>query len=577
MDFVLTIDNPTLAYGNNSHSIWVTSADGSKKAVLMSMSSEADQVGHIRISLQKGIEVGEDFSLNNKTTDELKNELKESEDYIAVMKAQPVPPRKELSYHEKKVAKLKALIDIRNGKTEFQQTSDEIVADTPDAQLATEAAIMALTDSGIDVVEATDEMAMAVLGKSGFDYSFANSEEEFLRRAELAEKNIGIVAKGLNEMALGVVKLDGHPFAGTLKEARAQAKKWAQENLRGKIFDIPNMGGEYQISNKAIKKYLDDSALGGSIDKQIHLSALLKLPEIIENSVDAEIHPDYIKDANENRSRQNGIDNSDMLVHRLYGAVEIKGEIYRVKVTMYEYKAAPNVPHTYEVNEIEVANNPSAFTKISVRKPLDVSTTSISVANLLYNVEKSYDKGKKLLEESVNNPEFQIVYHGSGAKFNAFDHGHIGEGEGNQAYGWGTYVTEVEEIGKSYASTSIQFQGLTHELARLKERLPFLKGQVREEALDRKKRQAIREGGLILTLASAAANTPNHLSTDKVSDTSSNSQDNDILLRPETGLPNTNNALEGVFSDIKSKTRVHSGISRDNRKKLLDEYIKRKY
>lgn len=46
---------------------------------------------------------------------------------------------------------------------------------------------------------------------------------------------------------------------------------------------------------------------------------------------------------------------------------------------------------------------------------------------------------------------------------------------------------------------------------------------------------------------------------------------------PETGLPNTNNALEGVFSDIKSKTRVHRGISRNNRKKLLDEYIKRKY
>ena len=46
---------------------------------------------------------------------------------------------------------------------------------------------------------------------------------------------------------------------------------------------------------------------------------------------------------------------------------------------------------------------------------------------------------------------------------------------------------------------------------------------------------------------------------------------------PETGLPNTNNALEGVFSDIKSKTRVHRGISRNNRKKLLDEYIKRRY
>lgn len=46
---------------------------------------------------------------------------------------------------------------------------------------------------------------------------------------------------------------------------------------------------------------------------------------------------------------------------------------------------------------------------------------------------------------------------------------------------------------------------------------------------------------------------------------------------PETGLPNTNNALEGVFSDLKSKVRAHRGISKENRKKLLDEYIMRHY
>ena len=34
------------------------------------------------------------------------------------------------------------------------------------------------------------------------------------------------------------------------------------------------------------------------------------------------------------------------------------------------------------------------------------------------------------------------VYHGSGAEFAHFDHSHMGEGEGTQAYGWGTYVTE---------------------------------------------------------------------------------------------------------------------------------------
>ena len=43
------------------------------------------------------------------------------------------------------------------------------------------------------------------------------------------------------------------------------------------------------------------------------------------------------------------------------------------------------------------------------------------------------------------------VYHGSGADFDSFDHSHMGEGEGAQAYGWGTYVTEVDGIGRTYA------------------------------------------------------------------------------------------------------------------------------
>ena len=46
------------------------------------------------------------------------------------------------------------------------------------------------------------------------------------------------------------------------------------------------------------------------------------------------------------------------------------------------------------------------------------------------------------------------VYHGSGADFDVFDHSHMGEGEGAQAYGWGTYVTEVEGIGKTYANAT---------------------------------------------------------------------------------------------------------------------------
>jgi hypothetical protein len=39
-------------------------------------------------------------------------------------------------------------------------------------------------------------------------------------------------------------------------------------------------------------------------------------------------------------------------------------------------------------------------------------------------------------------------------------------------------------------------------------------------------------------------------------------------------LPKTNNALEGMFSDLKLKLRNHSGLSKKRRKVFIDEYIK---
>ena len=46
---------------------------------------------------------------------------------------------------------------------------------------------------------------------------------------------------------------------------------------------------------------------------------------------------------------------------------------------------------------------------------------------------------------------------------------------------------------------------------------------------------------------------------------------------PLLHMPNTNNALEGVFTDIKTKLRVHSGITKDRRVALIQEYIVRHY
>ena len=57
---------------------------------------------------------------------------------------------------------------------------------------------------------------------------------------------------------------------------------------------------------------------------------------------------------------------------------------------------------------------------------------------------------------SNDDIRFRQVYHGSPASFGHFDHAFTGTGEGAQAYGWGTYVTEVEGIARKYAAIGIK-------------------------------------------------------------------------------------------------------------------------
>lgn len=42
----------------------------------------------------------------------------------------------------------------------------------------------------------------------------------------------------------------------------------------------------------------------------------------------------------------------------------------------------------------------------------------------------------------------------------------------------------------------------------------------------------------------------------------------------DIGIPNTNNALEGKFTDLKTKLRNHNGLSRKNKEVFIDEYFK---
>ena len=69
-----------------------------------------------------------------------------------------------------------------------------------------------------------------------------------------------------------------------------------------------------------------------------------------------------------------------------------------------------------------------------------------SIANIINSFENPTLPEEKTL--------FRTVYHGSAASFDKFDHSFISTGEGNQSYGWGTYVTEAEGVGVRYANAA---------------------------------------------------------------------------------------------------------------------------
>lgn len=117
----------------------------------------------------------------------------------------------------------------------------------------------------------------------------------------------------------------------------------------------------------------------------------------------------------------------------------------------------------------EGITNPSLWSKIkrlikeAFRKiGIDLSLTDSDIAYLLWKSKNRItdrDSTTDIIRKSAADTRikeslderFRTVYHGSGASFDRFDHSFMGTGEGAQAYGWGTYVTEMEGIGKSYA------------------------------------------------------------------------------------------------------------------------------
>ena len=329
-----------------------------------------------------------------------------------------------------------------------------------------------------DVLDRLSELGVKVKEESKVHYrmelgdTFSDSKEHFDAVRDRAVEEKGIVMPNLNKEKVKVVEVEKHSFKGENEGAIENARAWAKENLvTTNKQDLPTMrdGTPYTISKKAVDKYLSSSAVSKSDELGVHLSVLPKLTDVIHESIEAEIHADYnVKDETGKRKAELGYGNN-ILVHRLYGAVEMDGKIYRVKTTMQEFRGGEeNKPHSYEVTKIELldspgkrenpdrphsdASNNSIEGKIELpdtpgtavlpdSSPLDMtpsnsknitsegsekanesdslplnSTTNgyISTAKLLQGVEKSYDSGRKLLDESKDLTDGETFFRKEG-------------------------------------------------------------------------------------------------------------------------------------------------------------------
>lgn len=155
------------------------------------------------------------------------------------------------------------------------------------------------------------------------------------------------------------------------------------------------MFSNVSISGNVIEKFLSCSSTSKSVDLNKHFSALKVLPELLNNSYDAEQHFDFKKDAQGNRDPKNGI-NESIIIHRLFSALRIDGVVYRVKITIKENLIEnKKTSHNYEVCEISLPNGQNAK---SVDFPRNFGN-EISIAILLNNVEKSYENGEFILDD----------------------------------------------------------------------------------------------------------------------------------------------------------------------------------
>lgn len=130
-----------------------------------------------------------------------------------------------------------------------------------------------------------------------------------------------------------------HPFNETLgpKDLKKQVKNYAISQGEAILGDADFNGEKINVSITAICEMADPKSIKNSVSKEIHLGTILKIKDIISNSIEVEVHPDYIE-RDENGKRIVGKYNPNSLIHRLCGAVIVDDVPYPVRILVKEFR-----------------------------------------------------------------------------------------------------------------------------------------------------------------------------------------------------------------------------------------------
>ena len=305
-------------------------------------------------------------------------------------------------------------VDETTGKTLIYHKGGVAVSLNSEEVALRDAVVDQLRENGIDVVTDVSE------GQRVLDMANGNGEETRLMSVDERKERIEQINK------ISPERVEDKPT--TRKEARS-----AYAELK----PVEKDGATVEFYNSAFgKAWHGEDCLFGKI--------IPKIREIFKSSVLAYSETDNLggklkPDGTIHKKHPN-----IKAFHNYVGKVIIGNKPYYVRFTVQEGTDAKQGTHNFFVSDISLYNNAVKNVTTDTNNTLgNTNTDGIVDAKLKNFFETSDGDGQKF--------SYHRVYHGSGADFSFFDHDHMGDGEGAQAHGWGTYVAVREETAKGYA------------------------------------------------------------------------------------------------------------------------------